>query len=198
MSEKKSIPVVLIASLCLNAMLAGAVGASFFVERGEAKARMKERLAEGRQPRRGGPMEERLARAALNSLPGDERKQLRRALAREWRDTRDSRQDMKLARDELQAAISAQEFDIENVRGLFASIRSKDDLLRERMHERLIETLAKLPADTRKTLIEQTRARQAIRRERFGDRLPQGERPPSGERRDPPSEETPTDPLENE
>lgn len=153
MSETKSgLPVLLIASLCVNAALIGAVGAGFYS--------LKQAIPHHdrhQDPRRSGPadgpFEERLARSAFRSLDEDARREFRLSLAEAWRQSRGKRDEMSETYRVLIDLLSQDEIDRVAAEAAFVKIRESEVEMRARLHYRLLDMLERIPLEDRKALL---------------------------------------------
>ena len=183
-TDKKSFPYLLVISLCANTLMLGAVAGMFITSN-------KAPHGERRDDRRGefiggGPLEERIARTAMNDLPEAERNEFRRKLRREWRQSGDLRSEMEAIRHRMEAALAADDYDPEEMEAAFAEIRQRETEFKKRLHESISDLLTSIPDDKRKTLMERTMARRDKFRERWDERRGErGERGDRSERRPP-------------
>ena len=154
---KKSLPIFLIASLCLNAALIGGIAAGVWKLASDQRD-MPRREAHGERPH--GPIEERIARTAMRELSREERMELRQRFAEEWRNTRGEREEIETTRQTLLELISAETFDRSAVESAFDDIRALEGGFRDRMHSGLIDLLEEMPVEKRRRLIETVRQQQ--------------------------------------
>lgn len=149
-AQKQSLPIALIISVCLNMALIGGIAGLWIASTQRPPVEgPPQRFGEAR-----GPLEERIARGALDSLDQNERRAFQRSLALEWRRSREDRSEINAARQALAAAIGSDPYDPEAVSSAFERLRSEEAQLRKRMHDRLSSTLEKLTPEQRATLIE--------------------------------------------
>lgn len=179
MSEhKKSLPVLLIASLCLNGALLGVTGGMWAANtRHDGAPRPETHRMDG--PRGGGmsgPFEERLARMAIESLGDQERRDFRKKLSREWKETRGNREAIDEARARILETLSADTLDEAATKDAFARFRTAEIGIREKLHTGLIGLLKDLPSEKRQEILKLSQERMS----RYGEKR-SGDR---GERRD--------------
>lgn len=176
-TDKKSFPYLLVVSLCANTLMLGAVAGMFITSN-------KAPHGDRRDDRRGefiggGPLEERIARTAMADLPEADRDAFRKKLRNAWRESGDQRSEIESIRKDMEAALAADEYDQAEMASAFAEIRQLELKMKAGLHDNIVELLASVPADKRKTLIERTLARRDKFRERRGERGGErGDRPP--------------------
>lgn len=207
-TDKTSFPYLLVASLCLNTLMIGAVAGMWI---SSSKAPNTPQGREHRAEFVGGPLEERIARTAMNDLPDAERQEFRRKLRREWRESGSLRAEMTAIRGKMETALSADDYDPASLKSAFAELRDRENEMKVRLHDNLADMLTSIPDDKRKTLIERSMSRRDQFRERLDERRGNGpprggpdyeRRPPSGDdfRRDGPPSQPPledSDPEDN-
>ena len=114
----------------------------------------------------GGPIEERSARAAMDDLPRDERREFRKKLGMEWRSAGDLRSEMIEIRKNISEAMSSETYDAEAVAKAFDALRNKENEVRARFHTSISDYLASLSDEDRLKLIERAEQRKDRRFER--------------------------------
>lgn len=180
MSEtKKSLPIALILSLLVNATLIGSGAAILYSMKSERHAEIRHSDPKG-PPGGGGPFEERLTRSAADLLTDEQKRDFRRALAKEFRDTKDQRDRISAARRELVEIFSAEEFDRAAAEMVFDEISDLEFQLRGRLRDRLLNVIESLPTKERLDLMSKAGERVDDFRDRrdgpprgaFGDRPP--------------------------
>lgn len=177
--QKKSFPVLLALSLCVNAMLIGGVAAGLYSLKADKAYERREHHDKGHHDKGGpggGPFEERLARSAFDTLSWQEKRAFREGLAREWRTTKSDRETVDKARADLRQALSGEEIDRDAAAAAFLKIRGAETKMRERLQTRLLDLMEQLPAEKRQKLIEKS----AQRMEDFKDRKGPPPMPPGG------------------
>lgn len=176
-TTKKSFPYLLVVSLCANTLMLGAVAGMFITSsKGPPRGKAGEPRAEFMG---GGPLEERIARTAMDDLPEADRDAFRKKLRTAWRQSGNQRSEIDAIRKDMEAALAADEYDQAQMADAFAEIRQLELEMKAGLHQNIVELLASVPADKRKTLIERTLARREKFRERRDDRRGEhGDRPP--------------------
>ncbi|MAK62678.1 MAG: hypothetical protein CMK09_17040 [Ponticaulis sp.] len=176
-ADKKSFPYILVVSLCANMLMMGAVGGMWLKTQDSQERPDRDRPRIER--RMGGPIEERVARTAMEDLPREERREFRRKLGMEWRSARELRREMEEIRTRISAAMAADTYSAETVEQIFGELRAKEDEVRARFHDSLSEYLSELSNEDRLKLLERAEQRQERRFERRdGDRDRRGPPPP--------------------
>lgn len=166
--------ILLFASLALNLLIAGAAFGGY---------------AAGLRVQR--PSEEPVvaapagARAIINALPPETRREVRRDLAQTWSDSEDLRGEAREARVAAYAAAAEEPYDVEKVRAAFARMREADQAALAAFHDRVAQSLGDMGAEERRgaldaiaqergqrrdQIIEQWRERREERLERREDR----------------------------
>jgi len=165
-TSKSRLPVWLIVSIVVNALLIGVlIGGGL----GQRKA--------GPRPVMPGGGEDALVRGIDHVVPEDQRQTVRRAFRRAFADSRAERLRVRDVRQALARDLSAETYDAAVVRQRFAELRDADAAMRARMHEVLTEQFGMLTPEQRRAIISDISRREARR----GQRRPgpgRGERPP--------------------
>ncbi len=163
MSEgpKSTLPVWLIVSLIVNALLIGLlIGGGL----GQRKAGPPPAMQGGEQA---------LMRGIDRTVPDDQRRALRRAFRRAFMETRDERLRVRDARQELANRLSADEYDAAAVQQAFKDLREADASMKAGLHDELAKQFGALTKEQRQAIIRDLNRRDN-RRRRFRD----GNRPP--------------------
>ena len=158
MSEatKPGLPIWLILSIVLNALLIGLIIGGGL---GNRKA--------GPPPPQGG--EQVLMRGIDRAVPDEQRREVRRVFRQAFAETRPERIASRAARRELATALQAETYDEAAVKAALTKMRTADEAMRTRMQEVLAEQLGRLSVEQRRTLIEQmSRRERHFRRDRHG------------------------------
>lgn len=167
MSESKTskLPIWLIASLLVNALLIGLlIGGGLGQRKG------------GGPPSSMPGDEQALIRGIDRALPEDERQMVREAFRQGFADSRQERLRVQAARANLGRLMSADPYDEAAVRAAFGELRAADAVMKARLQDVLTEQFGALSAEQRQTIIE------SLSRPRMRDRGQGGERPRPGPR----------------
>jgi uncharacterized membrane protein len=164
MSEqtKPRLPLWLIASLLVNALLIGLV------------------LGGGLGQRKAGPppsvqgSEEALMRGIDRTLPQAQRRTVRQTFRRAYQDTREERRRVREARRKIAQSLAADPYDREVVQAGFAELRAAESAMKARMQDLLAEQLGELTLEQRQAVLRDYDRRERRPRGRPGDR----DRPP--------------------
>ena len=160
-STKSRLPIWLIVSLLVNALLIGLlVGGGL----GQRKA--------GPGPGGGGGDEQALIRSIDQALPSDQRQAVRQAFRRAFADTRQERVRVRDARRALGRLLSADPYDSAAVENGFRELREADSAMRARMHDELARQLGALSVEQRRAILRDAGNNDRRRFRRDGDRRP--------------------------
>ena len=160
-AENKSFPYLLVVSLCVNALMVGAM-AGIWMSTSRTESNPAPEVK--RDVMLGGPLEERIARTAMYDLPEDERARFREGLSQEWRDTRALREQMDRVRERIADELASDDYSPEEMQSAFADLREGEMAFKTRLHDRLADFLAMIPDEKRKTILQ----RSMDRRDRYG------------------------------
>lgn len=166
---KTRLPIWLIVSLVMNALLIGLIIGGGI---GNRKAKPNLQVAGD---------ERALMRGIDRSLPAEQRRDVRRAFRKAFSDSREERGRLRDARRDLARLLAADPYDEAAVQAGFAKIRAADDAMKARMHEILSEQIGVLSVEQRQALLRDLERSDGGRRRGNGDRP----RPGPGQDRDP-------------
>lgn len=166
---KRNLPIWLIASLILNAMLIGLlIGGTLFKK----------------SPQTGGPAGgERAFIESINRVVANgDRREVRRAFRAAYQNSREARIAVREARQALAETIGADPYDETAVLAAFEKLRSDDNAAKAALHEALSVQLGSLTPDQRAAVLGNLQRGggrgDRPRRERRNDRPERGDRPP--------------------
>lgn len=156
---KSKVPVWLVVSLIVNALLIGVlIGGGL----GQRKA--------GPPPGGVGGGEQALIRGIDQSLPDDQRRIVRRAFRQAFAESREQRIAVRDARRRLGQLLAAETYDADAVRESFRALREADAAMRAQMQDVLAEQFGTLTAAQRRAIIEDLNRRSRRRGGPDGDR----------------------------
>ena len=169
MSEtpKSSIPVWLVVSLIVNALLIGLlIGGGL----GQRKA--------GPNPigAGGAGAEQALIRGIDQSLPADQRRTVRRAFRDAFQGSRTERLRVRDARQNLARLLAAESYDADAVQQSFAELREADSAMKAQMQDLLATHFGSLSLEQRRAILQDLNRRDG--RRRAGPRDSRGPPPP--------------------
>ena len=170
MSEdtKSRLPIWLIVSLMVNALLIGLIIGGGL---GQRKT--------GASPSIPGD-ERALIRGIDEAVPSDQRQTVRRAFRRAFEDSRRERRAVRDVRRKLGSLLSADSYDAAEVQSAFQELRDAESAMKKRMHDVLAEQFGALSEEQRRAIVQDLNRRGARRGPPGGgrDRRP----PPPGPR----------------
>lgn len=162
-ANKSRLPLWLVASLLVNALLIGLLI-------GGGLGRATDSDAGGLPGN-----EQTLIRGMDRVVPGEQRTEVRRAFQRGYSETRHERRQLRLARRDLSRLLTADIYDEESVRAGFERLRDAESAMKARLHEVLTEQLGTLTKEQRRLVIRDLTQRDPRRGDR--DRRPPPSRP---------------------
>jgi uncharacterized membrane protein len=152
----KGLRTALFVSLAVNLLLVGVIGGAAL-----SNAR-HERAAAHKAVERAPNM-----RAILSVLPAERQRDVRIALVRAWRESRDERVAARQARAEAFRAAAADSYDSAAVKAAFARQRAADQALAAKFHDAVIDAIAGFTAEERRAVLRE------LARRRIGAQLRQ-------------------------
>lgn len=156
-SPKQRLPIWLIASLMVNALLVGLlIGGGL----GQKRAG---------PPLPGGGSEQALMRGIDQGVSPDDRRLVRQAFRRAFSDSRSERLALREARRQLALALAADPYDPDAVQDQFSAMREVEGKMKARMHTVLAEQFGTLSAEQREAIIADLRNRAGRERSRRPD-----------------------------
>ena len=144
MSEatKSRLPIWLIVSLMVNALLVGLI-----IGGGLGQKRS------GSSPSIAGD-ERALIRGIDESVSSDQRQTVRRAFRRAFEDSRSERVAVGNIRRELGRALTDESYDAAEVQATFEKLRDAESAMKKRMHDVLAEQFGELSEDQRRAIVK--------------------------------------------
>lgn len=167
MSEdtKSRLPIWLIVSLMVNALLVGLIIGGGL---GQRKAGPGVSMAGGEQA---------MIRGIDKAVSNDQRQTVRRAFRAAFSDSRSERLAVRDARRKLGELLSSNPYEAADVQAAFQDLRDAESAMKKRMHDVLAEQFGALSQEQRRAIVEDLNRRDSRRRRGDGERGPPRPRP---------------------
>ena len=138
-APKKSVSLWLVASLAVNALLLGVVGGRM-IANGHGHDRWTDRGAYGAR--------------ALDAMPDDVRRKIKRDIVSAWRDSHEEREAMTDARRSVLDAAMREPYDEAEVADALSRLRDAENALRAKIHGLIAQHLEAATPEERRAILE--------------------------------------------